>query len=114
MLFETGYFKNNYFYKFSFISVAFLAFLHMIRMVKMEFALVAIMLLATSMSKTYLTKTGSKRFLIKTGANLKTQKMTTTPVFNEIEQNLDDDHQGGLGEDEVCVINVFGGWFLIS
>ena len=106
-MFEIGYFKNNYFFKFSFISVAFLAFLHMFRMVRMNIALVAIMLLATSMSKTYLTKTGSKRFLIKTGSNLKTQKMRTTPIL--IEQNLDDDHQGGQGEDEVCVINVFCG-----
>ena len=81
-------------------------------MVQMNITLVAIVLLGTSMSKTYLTKTGSKRFLIKTGSNLKTQKMRTTPIL--IEQNLDDDHQGGQGEDEVCVINVFGGWFLIS
>ena len=109
MLFETGYFKNDYFYKFSFISVAFLAFLHMFRMVRMNIALIAIMLLSTSMSKTYLTKTGSKRFLIKTGSNLKTLKMRTTPIM--IEPNLDDDHQGGQGEDEVCVINVF--WWLV-
>ena len=79
----------------------------MFRMVEMNIAIVAIMLLATSMSKTYLTKTGSKRYLIKTGANLKTRKMRTTPFSTKIENEMDDDHVGGLGEDEVCEINVY-------
>ena len=83
-------------------------------MVEMNIAIVAIMLLATSMSKTYLTKTGSKRYLIKTGARHKTREMRTTPASTKIENEMDDDHVGGLGEDEVCVINVLCGWFFIS
>ena len=89
--------------------VAFLTFLHMFRMVQMNIALVAIMLLATSMPKTYLTKTGSsKRYLIRTGARHKTREMRTTPNVPKIENEMDDDHVGGLGEDEVCVKNVLG------
>ena len=102
MLFETGYFKNNYFYKFSFISVAFLAFLHMFRMVKMKFALVAIMLLATSMSKMYLIKTGQRH---------KARMRRTKPTLTKIEDDLD---HLGQGEDEVNVIHVVGGKFLLS
>ena len=80
----------------------------MFRMVEMNIAIVAIMLLATSMSKTYLTKTGSKRYLIKTGARHKTREMRTTPpTSTKIEDEMDDDHVGGLGEDEVCVKNVY-------
>ena len=89
-------------------------------MVKMNIALVAIMLLATSMSKTYLTKTGSKRYLIKIGgAKHKTRNIRTTSILTKIEDDLDDldddaDHLG-QGDDEVCVINILvGGWFLIS
>ena len=88
-------------------------------MVKMNIALVAIMLLATSMSKTYLTKTGSKRYLIKIGgAKLKTRNIRTTPILTKIEDDLDDvddaDHLG-QGDDEVCVTNILvGGWFFIS
>ena len=89
-------------------------------MVKMNIALVAIMLLATSMSKTYLTKTGSKRYLIKIGgAKHKTRNIRTTSILTKIEDDLDDldddaDHLG-QGDDEVCVINILVcGWFLIS
>ena len=89
-------------------------------MVKMNIALVAIMLLATSMSKTYLTKTGSKRYLIKIGgAKHKTRNIRTTSILTKIEDDLDDldddaDHLG-QGDDEVCVINILAcGWFLIS
>ena len=86
----------------------------------MNIALVAIMLLATSMSKTYLTKTGSKRYLIKIGgAKHKTRNIRTTSILTKIEDDLDDldddaDHLG-QGDDEVCVINILVcGWFLIS
>ena len=89
-------------------------------MLKMNIALVAIMLLATSMSKTYLTKTGSKRYLIKIGgAKHKTRNIRTTSILTKIEDDLDDldddaDHLG-QGDDEVCVINILVcGWFLIS
>ena len=89
-------------------------------MVKMNIALVAIMLLATSMSKTYLTKTGSKRYLIKIGgAKHKTRNIRTTSILTKIEDDLDDldddaDHLG-QGDDEVCVTNILvGGWFFIS
>ena len=89
-------------------------------MVKMNIALVAIMLLATSMSKTYLTKTGSKRYLIKIGgAKHKTRNIRTTSILTKIEDDLDDldddaDHLG-QGDDEVCVINILVcGWLLIS
>ena len=89
-------------------------------MVKMNIALVAIMLLATSMSKTYLTKTGSKRYLIKIGgAKHKTRNIRTTSILTKIEDDLDDldddaDHLG-QGDDEVCVTNILVcGWFLIS
>ena len=103
-----------------FVYVAFLTFVHVFRMVKMNIALVAIMLLATSMSKTYLTKTGSKRYLIKIGgAKHKTRNIRTTSILTKIEDDLDDldddaDHLG-QGDDEVCVINILVcGWFLIS
>ena len=103
-----------------FVCVAFLTFVHVFRMVKMNIALVAIMLLATSMSKTYLTKTGSKRYLIKIGgAKHKTRNIRTTSILTKIEDDLDDldddaDHLG-QGDDEVCVINILVcGWFLIS
>ena len=87
--------------------VAFLTFLHMFGMVQMNITLVAIVLLGTSMSKTYLTKTGSKRYLIKTGARHRAREMRTTPpTSTKIENEMDDDHVGGLGEDEVCVKNV--------
>ena len=92
----------------------------MFRMVEMNIAIVAIMLLATSMSKTYLTKTGSKRYLIKIGgAKHKTRNIRTTSILTKIEDDLDDldddaDHLG-QGDDEVCVINILVcGWFLIS
>ena len=75
----------------------------MFGMVQMNITLVAIVLLGTSMSKTYLTKTGSKRYLIKTGAR---EMRTTPPTSTKIENEMDDDHVGGLGEDEVCVKNV--------
>ena len=80
-------------------------------MVKMNIAIVAIMLLATSMSKMYLTKTRSKKYLIKTGA----RKMRTKPTLTKIEDDLDDDpYHLGQGEDEVNVIHVVGGRFLLS
>ena len=80
----------------------------MFGMVQMNITLVAIVLLGTSMSKTYLTKTGSsKRYLIRRGARHKTREMRTTPpTSTKIENEMDDDHVGGLGEDEVCVKNV--------
>ena len=94
-----------------FISVAFFTFVHVFRMVKMNIAIVAIMLLATSMSKMYLTKTRSKKYLIKTGA----RKMRTKPTLTKIEDDLDDDpYHLGQGEDEVNVIHVVGGRFLLS
>ena len=76
-------------------------------MVQMNITLVAIVLLGTSMSKTYLTKTGSKIYLIKTRARHRAREMRTTPTTaTKIENEMDDDHVGGLGEDEVCVKNV--------
>ena len=94
-----------------FLGVAFFTFVHVFRMVKMNIAIVAIMLLATSMSKMYLTKTRSKKYLIKTGA----RKMRTKPTLTKIEDDLDDDpYHLGQGEDEVTVIHVVGGRFLLS
>ena len=97
-----------------FVCVAFLTFVHVFRMVKMNIALVAIMLLATSMSKMYLTKTRSKKYLIKTGQRHTTRKMRTRPTFSKIEDDKDNvlDHLG-QGKDEVNVIHVVGGKFLV-
>ena len=97
-----------------FVYAAFLTFVHVFRMVKMNIALIAIMLLATSMSKMYLTKTRSKKYLIKTGQRHTTRKMRTRPTFSKIEDDKDNvlDHLG-QGEDEVNVIHVVGGKFLV-
>ena len=94
-----------------FVYAAFLTFVHVFRMVKMNIALVAIMLLATSMSKMYLTKTRSKKYLIKPGQRHTTRKMRTRPTFSKIED--DKDNVLGQGEDEVNVIHVVGGKFLV-
>ena len=102
-----------------FVYVAFLTFVHVFRMVKMNIALVAIMLLATSMSKMYLTKTRSKKYLIKTGQRHKARMRRTKPTLTKIEDDLD---HLGQGEDEVnvtlhysiTVIHVVDGKFLLS
>ena len=92
-----------------FVYAAFLTFVHVFRMVKMNIALVAIMLLVTSMSKMYLTKTRSKKYLIKTGQRHTTRKMRTKPTLTKID---DDPNHLGQGEDEVNVIHAVGGNFL--
>ena len=91
-----------------FVYVAFLTFVHVFRMVKMNIALVAIMLLVTSMSKMYLTKTRSKKYPIKTGQRHTTRKMRTKPTLTKID---DDPYHLGQGEDEVNVIHAVGGKF---
>ena len=90
-----------------FVYAAFLTFVHVFRMVKMNIALLAIMLLVTSMSKMYLTKTRSKKYLIKTGQRHTTRMRRTKPTLTKIEDDLDDDpYHLGQGEDEVNVIHV--------
>ena len=93
-----------------FVYAAFLTFVHVFRMEKMNIALVAIMLLVTSMSKMYLTKTRSKKYPIKTGQRHTTRKMRTKPTLTKID---DDPYHLGQGEDEVNVIHVVGGKFLV-